>query len=250
MFTIVVFVVVFAILFGACVVGVILLDEWLKLIPIGLGLVVLIAAILLFPRIFPALTVDYTPVACEPVACKSVACEPVACEPVVVIPDEPVAETTPVPVIYEPAYDVVINGCPTGSLGTHPNTGEPLIFKANPYPGVVCEFELYYNAQIAKVTFPTSQGVIVEDWLVTCPSGAPCEGVWYQTATTYVPAAVLTHYWVFVNGYAAEARFPSHACEYAAKTDKGHTNANIRVPVWAENFGSIFDHPGCPLPTP
>lgn len=169
-----------------------------------------------------------------------------------VCPNSTVAECAPTPVVTEkpivvpePPFDVVINGCPTGSLGTHPNTGEPLIFKSNPYPGVLCEFEVYYATQIAKISFPDGQFPLVQDWAVSCPTGPLCEGTWVQTKTSYVPAGILVHYWVYPNRYTVKARFPSFACEYLAYGNKGHTNENIRTAPWAIGSGSTFNVPAC-----
>jgi len=161
----------------------------------------------------------------------------------------PTQAPTPEPTLtlrLEP-YDVNITGCPIGSLGVHPNTGEPLIFKDHPYPGVLCEFEVYYAWQIAKVSFP-GYYALVQDWTVSCPIGPECEGTWVQFDVSYIPANTLVHYWVYANSDQAATRWPTFACEYVAQPGKGHTNANIRVPeFWSLASGSTYSHPGCPL---
>ena len=228
------FLVVFAVLLALTVVLFFFLDGWYRLISVFAVLVIFVAAY------FWAQKNLVTPAVTEPRSIslpfeEPVACEPVACEPVVIIPDEPV----------EPEYDVYINGCPVGSLGTNPNNDEPLIFKQDPYPGVLCEFEVYYATQIAKISFPDGQTPLVQDWAVSCPTGPLCEGTWVQIDTVYVPAGVLVHYWVYPNSYTVQVRFPSFACEYLAYGNKGHTNANIRTAPWALESGSTFDVPAC-----
>ena len=65
----------------------------------------------------------------------------------------------------------ILNGCPTASLGTNPNTGEPLIFKDHPYPGVLCEYELYFESQPATIKLTEGTASLVQDWDFTCPTG-------------------------------------------------------------------------------
>jgi hypothetical protein len=104
------------------------------------------------------------------------------------------------------------------------------------------------------VTIPDGQGAIIEDWTYGCPSGSECEGVWFlESGTVSFPPGVIGHLWVFANYYPAETRFPSHACEYVARS--GHDNRNIRVPSFGKDENgdylegvSILNHPGCPLP--
>ncbi len=149
-------------------------------------------------------------------------------------------------IIKDVKPDITINSCPTEAIGVHPHSGEALIFKENPYPGVLCEYELYYDNQTAQIKFEAGQAALVADWAATCPTGAACEGVWTATSAFDVPAGWLVHVYVYTSGYSAAARFPTFACEYVAG-HSGHTNANIRVAPWALDSGSVFDHPGCPL---
>lgn len=253
MFTI--FILVVAFLLVVCTFFVLVMVGRWRLLPIGVGILIIAVAILLSPRfITPAMVeVVYSPQTTElaPVPVTLICPAPVVecTQTIPVVTEEPTEDLDTTVVteepVSEPPFDVTINGCPVGSLGTNPNTGEPLIFKMDPYPGVLCEFELYYNTQIAKVSFPDGQSPLVQDWAISCPTGPLCEGTWVQTDTVYVPAGVLVHYWVYPNSYTVQARFPTFACEYLAYGNKGHTNANIRTAPWALESGSTFNAPAC-----
>lgn len=231
------FLICFAVLLVLSVALGFFLNGWWRLIAVFVAIAIVVAAWFLAQWYFltPAIVeVDYPPTQ-APLDCPSYGPGCYLITPVV-------TEVTPEP---EPPFDVTINGCPVGSLGTNPNTGEPLIFKSNPYPGVLCEFEVYYATQIAKISFPDGQTPLVQDWAISCPTGPLCEGTWVQTKTSYVPAGVLVHYWVYPNRYTVKARFPSFACEYLAYGNKGHTNENIRTAPWAIGSGSTFNVPAC-----
>ena len=156
------------------------------------------------------------------------------------------AEVTPAGIPVSTNVDITIVGCQTEGFGKNPNSDADLIFKLNPYPGVACEYEYYSDTETARIEMPAGQAALVQDWALTCPTGAACEGTWVATSTFDVPAGWLVHMWVYNSGYSAAARFPTFACEYVAG-HVGHSNANIRVAPWALESGSVFDHPGCPL---
>jgi hypothetical protein len=165
--------------------------------------------------------------------------------PTEAITPEPTPEATATPT-ETPADRTIINGCPTKSLGVHPYSKEALIFLDNPYPGVRCEYELYYDTGTTRIVLGPKESALIADWAASCPSGPKCEGTWVALKTFDVPATWLVHVYVYTDGYVAAARFPSFACEYLAYGNKGHTNENIRVPDWAKDFGSILSVSPCP----
>lgn len=152
----------------------------------------------------------------------------------------------------EIAATVTVNSCPTESMGTNPANGEPLMFAANPYPGVLCEYEAYSNTEVILIKLTPVQGSIVADWAATCATGPRCEGTWVATGDVTVVPGILVHMYVYASQDAASARFlgnqstgeGSFACEYVATP--GHTVENIRIPsfwtTWKDGEGSIFEH--------
>jgi hypothetical protein len=208
LFLIIIIFVVFAILFAGCVAGTIFARGWWKAIPIVLGLLLFAATV-------------YAILHLPNICFGSV---------------EPPAETV-----------VTIDGCPTVDfLGMNPSNTERLINKVNPYPGVLCEYEMYRSDMTVEINMPIGQAALVQDWDATCPTGPECEGTWVATKSFVVPAGWLVHLWVYSDGYSAAARFPSFACEYLAYGNKGHTNANIRTAIWALESGSTLNVPACP----
>lgn len=164
-----------------------------------------------------------------------------------------------------PFTGLTINSCPTASLGYHPDSGEPLIFKMHPYPGdtnVLCEYEILDLTQEVKVLLPGDISGIVADWSHgtynfdgtlkdACPKGWECEGVWVAREDFIVPVGTLVHVSVYIREQPASVRFTQtitwtepapgfmapFACEYVAT--QGHSMWNIRVPAWAQDQGNV-----------
>lgn len=164
------------------------------------------------------------------------------------------------------------SACPTASLNEDPNTKKPLIFVKDPYPGVLCEYEVYFKDRDYFIDLADGQRALIADWTVGkfwnpitgalmdgCPTGRECEGTWVMTSDGSVPAGDLAHVYVYADGHEAINRFlgapnvrtsernGSFACEYLVYSSQfgPHDNRNIRVPEWAKDFGSIYGHTGC-----
>jgi hypothetical protein len=203
------------------------------------------------------------------------------------LPDEPPApvvmttpevklpvETVEIPAtaIPIPFTGLVINDCPSASLGTHPDSGQPLIFKMYPYvnadgtgdTNVLCEFEVLDLTQEVKIQFSGTNVAIVADWShgtylangeikEACPTGWKCEGVWTATDDFIIPAGTLVHAYVYIRETPAKERFTqfnqwwaAFPCEYIAT--QGHSMWNIRVPAWAQAQGEVGTIYGFGLP--
>lgn len=170
----------------------------------------------------------------------------------------------------------VIDVCPEKSLGYHPDTGEALIFHDHDFfyhqdpndptkmtgdANILCEFELYSLSSDYQITLPEGGADIVADWshgwnydeagnlLDLCPTGAECEGTWVAVKDFIVHKGDLVHVFVYQREQPAKQRFTTKitwtggfmdpfACEYISKA--GHDMANIRVPEWADQFGTIY----------
>jgi len=142
--------------------------------------------------------------------------------------------------------------CPDKSLGTWYDAklkgNLPLIAKINPFPGVSCEYEAYFEGEDVTIQIPDGYAALVADWIAgVCGSGVTCEGVWLGEKSFTLPKGMLVHMYLYPSMYAAQGRFPTFACEYVADTNQKHTDKNIRVPKWLEpkNAGTTLEHKGC-----
>ena len=188
---------------------------------------------------------------------------PATAIPATAVPFTPTA----LPPTAIPFTGTVIKDCPLASLGYHPDSGQPLMFKMHPYEGdknVLCEYELLFLDQEAKITFSPTVVAIVTDWTHgtynadgtlkdACPTGWECEGTWVATKDFIVPVGTLVHLFVYVREIPAMQRFTefnqwwaAFPCEYIAT--QGHSMWNIRVPAWAQAQGEVGTIYGFGLP--
>ena len=184
---------------------------------------------------------------------------------------------TPMPATATQTDEQLYSACPTESLGKHPDSDQPLIFVKDPYPGVLCEFEVFFLDRDYKIDLVDGvQGALVADWLhgkrydpITgklldaCPTGSKCEGTWVMIGDGTVPAGSMYHLYVYADVNIAKARFlgspniktadrtGSFACEYldysnSINGEGTHDNDNIRVPAGVDaTTGTVAGHTGC-----